>query len=192
MKFTISLITAALVSIVHASAVSLPQVDAADSAEVRLGYAWQAKACGDPRTAVPLYRAWNGQSADHFYTTNADEVQNAVTRLGYTAEGITGYVFSKKQPATVPLYRLWQGSVSDHFYTTSAPERDNAISRLGYVSEGVVGWVYPNTKCGLLALYRSYNGPGTDHFYTMSAAEKDNAVNGGWTYEGVAGYIFPY
>jgi hypothetical protein len=148
--------------------------------------------CGDPRVALPLLRAYNSAVADHFYTTDAAEMKRAVTQLGYTAESTTGYVFSKQQPSTVPFYRLYNGVHTDHFYTTSARERDNAVARLGYTSEGTVGFIYPNVDCGGLPLYRSYQGTAVDHFYTMSAAERDSAKGGGWAFENVAGYMFPY
>ena len=119
-------------------------------------------------------------------------MQNAVTRLGYSAEGTTGYIFSNQQPGSVPLFRLYSASGTDHFYTTNAQERDNAVATLGYTSEGTAGYIYPDTRCGGLPLYRSYNGQGIDHFYTMSATEWDNAVSGGWAEEGITGYMFPY
>ncbi|KAG6911080.1 hypothetical protein DXG01_004595 [Tephrocybe rancida] len=143
--------------------------------------------CGDPGATLPLLRAWSLSVTDHFYTTSASEMQNAVTNLGYVAEGTTGYVFTNQQPSTVALFRLYSPGAQDHFYTTNAAERDNAIHSLGYTSEGVVGYIYPNTACGGLPLYRSYNGAGRDHFYTMSAAEKDSAQKGGWAFEGITG-----
>ena len=42
--------------------------------------------------SVPLYRLYNGNIGDHFYTTNAAERDNAPQHLGYNYEGITGYV----------------------------------------------------------------------------------------------------
>jgi Repeat of unknown function (DUF5648) len=148
-------------------------------------------ACGDPKTAVPWLRAYNAKAIDHFYTTNVTEMQNAITNLGYSAEGITGLLFSDQEPSTVPLYRLYSDAGTDHFYTTAAKERDNAIANLGYVSEGITGYIYPDTNCSGLPLYRSYNAQGIDHFYTMSAAESDNAVAAGWAKEGITGYMIP-
>ncbi|KAF5376078.1 hypothetical protein D9615_007723 [Tricholomella constricta] len=184
MKFTFSL-TAALFSIAQVSAMALAEHNMLEARA-------PGQTCGDPKTALPLLRAWNGGIVDHFYTTNAAEMQRAVSSLGYVAEGTTGYVFSKQQTGTVPFFRLYHPGVRNHFYTTNAAERDNAVNRLGYASEGVVGYVYPNTACGGLPLYRSYHGGGQDHFYTMSAAERDSAKGGGWAYEGIAAYTFPY
>lgn len=119
-------------------------------------------------------------------------MQNAIANLGYTDEGITGYIFSNQQLATVPLYRLYSGTGTDHFYTTSASERDNAVANLAYTFEGVAGYIYPDTTCGLLPLYRSYSEQGIDHFYTMNLPEANTAVGNGWAKEGITGYMFPY
>ncbi|KAG6808324.1 hypothetical protein H0H92_004524 [Tricholoma furcatifolium] len=186
MKVTLAL-TSLLFAFSQSSALSVNVHNSPDIVEA------PAAECGDPRTMLPFLRAWNAALVDHFYTTNAAEMQNAVTNLGYVSEGTTGYIFSSQQPATVAFYRLYNPTVNDHFYTTSASERDNAIQNLGYNSEGTAGFIYPtNTTCSGLPLYRSYNGPGTDHFYTMSAAERDSAAAGGWAYEGIAGYMFPF
>ncbi|KAF8064068.1 hypothetical protein FPV67DRAFT_1563158 [Lyophyllum atratum] len=187
MKFTLSL-AAALICIAQASALTVKQRDEVTSLEART----PGPACGDPRTALPLLRAWRNDVSDHFYTTDAAEMNNAVSRLGYVAEGTTGYVFSEQQPGTVPLYRLYKQLDTDHFYTTSASERDYAVSGYKYTSEGVVGYVYADTACGGLPLYRSYNLAKADHFYTMSASERDSAQGTGWAPEGIAAYILPY
>ncbi|CAA7264982.1 unnamed protein product [Cyclocybe aegerita] len=52
------------------------------------GYIYQNANCG----GVPLYRLYSGSSVDHFYTTSASERDNAIRNLGYTDEGISGYV----------------------------------------------------------------------------------------------------
>ena len=54
----------------------------------------------DPQNAsiIPLYRYWNGK--EHFYTTNAQEIETTTYGLkglhGYTSEGIQCYVFNSK------------------------------------------------------------------------------------------------
>ena len=50
--------------------------------------------CG--QGTVPLYRYWKASGADHFYTTNINEIGTAqpgkVGKYGYKSEGITCYV----------------------------------------------------------------------------------------------------
>ncbi|KAF8870182.1 hypothetical protein BD779DRAFT_612568 [Infundibulicybe gibba] len=146
--------------------------------------------CADNSKAVPFLRAYNPTLTDHFYTTSAPELDNAVKNLGYANEGSVGRIWTTQQPGTVPLYRLYSDSGTDHFYTTSAPERDNAVANLGYKFESTAGFVYPAAMCGAVPLYRLYSPSATDHFYTPSASERGNAANSlGYSNEGVAGYI---
>ncbi|KAG6860493.1 hypothetical protein C0995_010530 [Termitomyces sp. Mi166 len=188
MKFTL-VFASALIGISQASALVFSRDNATANVENK---AEVAAACSDPRNTLPLLRANNGAIQDHFYTTNAGEMQNAITKLGYSGEGTTGYLFIRSQTGNVPFYRLYQPTVRDHFYTTSAPERDNAVRLYGYTYEGIAGYCYPDTSCGGLPLYRSWNPSAGDHFYTMSEAEKNSAQAGGWNYEGVACYMYPY
>lgn len=142
---------------------------------------------------VPLYRLYQPTIIDHFYTTNISEAQNAIQHLGYNDEGVAARIWPSHAFGTVPLYRLYSPGATDHFYTTNSAERNNAISHLGYNDEGIAGYVYPNRGHGHggAPLYRLYSSGGTDHFYTMSPAERDNAVaHDGYTYEGIAAYVF--
>lgn len=85
--------------------------------------------------AVPLYRYWNPQISDHFYTTDWNEL--GVGRFGWSLEKIEGYVFSTQLPGTVPLYRYWSASSSDHFYTTDWNE----------LGEGNNSWTFERIQC---------------------------------------------
>ncbi|KAH7717565.1 hypothetical protein AAVH_14980, partial [Aphelenchoides avenae] len=140
--------------------------------------------CKKSATAL-FYRAYQADVHDHFFTTNADEFQNAIKNLGYKNEGIVGFILTAKAPSSVELYRLYHVEQHDHFYTTSQPERANAISQLGYKDEGIAGYVYQASGAAcpcpdLRPLYRVYKGaPEVDHHYTMDAAEKAQAIAGG-------------
>ncbi|THH12952.1 hypothetical protein EW146_g7219 [Bondarzewia mesenterica] len=150
--------------------------------------------CDYSSSAIPLYRGYTPSGTDHFYTTNAAEMENAVDKLGFTSEGDAAYVFGSHSSytSTIPLYRMYSSSAVDHFYTTSASERDNAVNNLGYSDEGIAAFVYSSNICGSIPLYRVYSPGATDHFYTTSASERDNAVvNLGYNDEGVAAYVLP-
>lgn len=71
------------------------------------------KLCGDPRLAVSLLRAYNPIGLDHFYTTDVEEFQNAITKLGYIDEGTTGYLFPSQEPHTSPFYRMFNAAIID-------------------------------------------------------------------------------
>jgi hypothetical protein len=55
-----------------------------------LGFISPAPICG----AVPLHRLYHAPSNNHFYTLSEGERDNAVANLGYTSEGIYGYVWT--------------------------------------------------------------------------------------------------
>ena len=96
----------------------------------------------DPFASVPLYRLYG--NGFHFYTTSLPEAQAAAANLGYTMEGVTGYVQTASYiPGATPLYRLLSRDTGGHFYTISAPERDNAVANLHYNDEGIAAYVYP-------------------------------------------------
>ncbi|KAF9552708.1 hypothetical protein CPC08DRAFT_646552, partial [Agrocybe pediades] len=95
----------------------------------------------------------------------------------------------------VPFFRLWQPQIKDDFYTTGVDEKNQAIAFLGYQDEGIAGYLWPNTTAPIpnqaIPLYRLLNSQIGDHFYTTSAPERDNAVlNGGYTNQGIAGYVY--
>lgn len=134
-------------------------------------------------TGMALINALAGY-VDHFYTTSADERDNAVKIYGYRFEGIACNVFAAPQTGTVPLHRLVKET---HFYTISDAERDNAISNLGYVSEGEACFVY-SAPTGTVPLYRLVK---VGHFYTISLPERDNAIAVfGFLPEDIACHVF--
>lgn len=92
----------------------------------------------------------------------------------------------------IPLYRMWKPAVRDHFYTVEANEYDRAARDFGYTKEGIAGYVFSSPQAGAAPLFRLWNTHIADHFYTLSAEERDSAVRGGYTFEGLAGYIYPY
>ena len=86
-------------------------------------------------SSVPVYRLYNSQTGDHFYTTS-DIEKDSVVRTGYMYEGIGFYAFDSQVSLSVPVHRLYNSKTGDHFYTTSAIERDSVV-RTGYMYEGI-------------------------------------------------------
>ena len=105
---------------------------------------------------VPLYRYWQPTIADHFYTTNANEIGNngnpgLNVRHGYVYEGITGYIGDSKKPNNRAFYRYWNPLNTDHFYTANANELGNNGNpglnvRHGYRYEGIAGYVFTDVS----------------------------------------------
>ena len=135
-----------------------------------------------PAKTVDMYRLYNPNSGEHFYTANAAEKDNLVS-LGWKYEGI-GW----KAPATsnTPVYRVYNPNAGDHHYTTNKAERDNLIS-VGWKDEGI-GWYSDDAQS--LPIFRQYNPNAVAgaHNFTSSKGENDWLVSVGWKGEGIGWY----
>lgn len=140
-----------------------------------------------PTSAVAMYRLYNPNSGEHFYTASKAE-RDSVVAAGWKYEGIGWYA---PKTSNTPVYRLYSGT--DHHYTMSVSERDWLIS-VGWKYEGT-GWYSDDSKG--VALYRQFN-PNVDpsaarnnsgsHNYTTSKSENDYLVSVGWRAEGIGWY----
>ena len=133
-------------------------------------------------SGVTMYRLYNPNSGEHFYTKNASEKSGLVT-AGWKDEGI-GWIAPEK--SDTPVYRLYNENAGDHHYTMNASERDGLIGA-GWKDEGT-GWYSDDNKT--VPLYREYNPnavTGT-HNYTTDKAEHDSLVKAGWKDEGIGWY----
>lgn len=80
-----------------------------------------------------MYRMYNPNSGEHFYTANVMEMSN-LHRIGWNYEGV-GWIAPASGPS---VYRLYNPNAGDHHYTMRAEEKDHLVS-LGWRYEGV-GW----------------------------------------------------
>jgi streptogramin lyase len=134
-----------------------------------------------------VYRLWNPTTTDHFYTTNLDEVLNAVDQGKYTAEGVG---FSSPQGDGLAVYRGWNPNIGDHFYTTNLDEFNKAVNNFGYVNEGIAFYAISDPVIGQ-EVYRAWNPTIGNHFYTTNLDEFNQAIsNYGYINEGVAFYAY--
>jgi Astacin (Peptidase family M12A)/Repeat of unknown function (DUF5648) len=138
-----------------------------------------------PQTAR-LFRYWNAQIGDHFYTTSWAELGGG--RHGWAYEGVQCYIFPNPATGSTPLFRYWNATATDHFYTTNWNEL--AAGRHGWVLEGIQGYVYATQQPDTVPLYRYWNAQIGDHFYTTNWNELGSG-NHGWVYEGVQCYVYP-
>jgi C1A family cysteine protease len=137
-----------------------------------------------PSSTTALYRYWNSDAGDHFYTTDWNELGNG--NYGWAFEGIQCYVRPSQAANTVPLYRYWNSDAGDHFYTTDWNELGNG--NYGWAFEGIQCYVYPAPANDTLPLFRYWNGDIGDHFYTTSWDELGRG-NYGWGFEGIQCYV---
>ena len=129
-----------------------------------------------------MYRLYNPNSGEHFYTGRAAE-RDYLDRIGWNYEGV-GWV----APVTskTPVFRLYNKNAGDHHYTMNPDEKDMLV-RLGWKYEGI-GWYSDDKK--RVPLYRQYNpnARAGSHNYTTNKRENDYLASIGWRAEGIAWY----
>lgn len=131
-----------------------------------------------------MYRLYNPNTGEHFYTASYYEA-NSIVKAGWQYENVG---WTAPTSSNTPVFRLYNPYVygGDHHYTTSSVERDSLVAA-GWRYERI-GW-YSDDAQGV-PLYRQYNPnavTGT-HNYTTSKQENDSLVAAGWRAEGVAWY----
>jgi hypothetical protein len=153
--------------------------------------------------SMPIYRYYQEQHHDHFYTINAGEIGTThhghTGNHGYKCEGVLGYAYPADH-AVNHVYRYFHEGNKDHFYTTNASEigttAHGQVGNHGYKSEGEAFHIFTNHHHGLVPVYRYYHEQNKDHFYTANAGEIGTTTPGqhgnhGYKCEGVLGYLSP-
>lgn len=130
--------------------------------------------------SVEMYRLYNPNSGEHFYTSSADE-RNRLVESGWTYENVAW----NAPKSGIPVYRLYNPNAGDHHYTTNAGEK-KALIKAGWKDEGI-GWY--SSKTGK-PVYREYNpnAKAGSHNYTTNKKENDYLISIGWKYEGIGWY----
>lgn len=98
---------------------------------------------------VPLYRIYNAQTSEHFYTTDRAE-RDSICSIGWVYEGVGWMVplFSD-----LPVFRLYNPYAGDHHYTLSVIERDNLVEH-EWRFEGISHYSAVDEA---IPVYRQYN-----------------------------------
>jgi hypothetical protein len=135
-----------------------------------------------------LFRLYNTQSGDFFYTIDPNE-----SAANYTRQGIAGFTSIVQAPNTFALYRLLSPDGLWHFYTANFDEMLH-LRNLNppWTPEPTCGYVYTAAPVGPQPFYRSYNPLTGGHLYTLNITEHDNAtILDGYRGDGMSGYIWP-
>ncbi|GAB2025291.1 hypothetical protein OfM1_13620 [Lactovum odontotermitis] len=120
---------------------------------------------------VNIYRLYNPNSGEHFYTSTKFE-RNSLVDSGWDYEGV-GWA----APETgAPVYRLYNPNSGDHYYTSSDFERDNLVAQ-GWNYEGIY-W-QSGGPVGVSVAYNP-NALSGVHNFTTSQTEETNLLNNGW------------
>lgn len=132
-----------------------------------------------------MYRVYNPNSGEHFYTSNKAEKDHLVN-LGWKYEGIG---WKAPTVSNFPVYRLYNANGGEHHYTMNVAEKNNLV-KLGWKYEGI-GWFSadPNDS-NSVPLLREYNpnALANNHNYTTSKPEHNWLISLGWKDEGKAWY----
>ena len=133
-------------------------------------------------TKVSMYRLYNPNSGEHFYTKDVSE-RNKLSSLGWKYEGI-GWI--APVISSTPVFRLYNPNAGEHHYTTDTKERNNLV-KVGWKYEGI-GWYSDDAKT--VPVYREYNPNAfsCNHNYTTDKKENDWLVSLGWKAEGIGWY----
>ena len=126
---------------------------------------------------TPMYRLYNPNSGEHFYTGSIEERDN-LSGLGWNYEGVA---WNAPTNTGTPVYRMFNPNSGDHHYTMSQQEVED-LKAIGWRYEGVC-W----NSGGNVPQFRLYN-PNADcgsHHYTSSEDERDKLVALGWNWEGI-------
>lgn len=102
----------------------------------------------------------------------------------------TAYV---PRPSYVAAYQTYNASITDYLYTTSITESNASLSS-GYANRSVPFYIEQYPQAHTIALHRYWKGaPSTEHVYITDQYPQDliNVTQAGYTYEGIAGYIYP-
>ena len=144
---------------------------------------------GPTLTNDVVYRFYNSQTQQHFYTANTaerDMLKNTPS-IGYSFEGGAFGASLSTGPGLLPLYRFYAGASQDHFYTTSESEKNSLISntKSGYGFEGVAFYVYGAGSSADSNVNRYYNAKIGQHLFTGNTSEIAG-LSKDWVSEGVA------
>ena len=146
----------------------------------------------EDRTVMHMFRMYDPNSGEHFYTGSVEERENLVA-AGWNYEGV-GFTFSRT--TGLPVYRLYDPYCGEHLYTMETPEK----TRLQFNGKDLYGcegrlWLYEgiafnsayDTEVPQYRLRNPNAFRGAYHF-TSSAEERDNLIAAGWIYEGICFY----
>lgn len=135
-----------------------------------------------PETEKELYRVYNPNSGEHFFTESLEEY-NWLEEQGWTQEDLAWLIPTEGEE----VYRLYNPNAGDHFYTKSIVEYD-WLYKQGWIQEGTAFLSSDDTTA---PVYRSYNKNAVAagaHMFTFSKSEHDGLVNFGWINEDVQFY----
>ena len=144
--------------------------------------------CGDvrkvnkARPTMSMYRMYDPNSGEHFYTGSMEERRNLVA-AGWKYEGV-GFTFPLNTGD--PVHRLYDPITGEHLYTMDKAEM-NMLLEQGWKYEGIAFNSGYETEVPQYRLHNPNAKRGAYHF-TASVEERDFLISLGWEYQGIGFY----
>ena len=135
--------------------------------------------------SVPMFRMYNPNSGEHFYT-GSEEERNNLVKVGWKYEGV-GF---NAPVIGEPVYRIYEPTSGEHLYTMDRSEVYDLLND-GWNYESVA---WNSAEQDEIVQYRLRNpnsNCGRYHF-TSSKEERDNLISLGWINEGIGWYSCLY
>ena len=151
-------------------------------------YDYKCNICGSIRSVdmtrpmVDMFRMYDPNSGEHFYTGSIEERQNLIN-AGWKYEGV-GFTF----PLTTgkPVHRLYDPITGEHLYTMDENEKNMLLAR-GWNYEGIAFNSGFENEVPQHRLHNPNATRGAYHF-TASIEERDDLIRAGWEYQGIGWY----
>ncbi len=151
-------------------------------------YDYKCDVCGKERTVdmtrpmVDMFRMYDPNSGEHFYTGSTVERQNLIN-AGWKYEGV-GFTFP--QTTGDPVHRLYDPITGEHLYTMNVSEMNRLLAQ-GWNYEGIA---FNSGFENEVPQYRLYNPNATRgaYHFTASVEERDFLIRIGWVYQGIGWY----
>ena len=143
----------------------------------------RAIAASSDEDTTAIFRMYNKNSGEHFYTTNEEEAAH-ITSIGWLYEGV-GWTAPKRSKS--PVYRVYNPNSGDHLFTLDRIEYRYLVS-LGWHDEGIAFYSDDEKTIPIYRQYAPFRETG-NHNYTTDPEEDRWLVNDiGWSGEGVSLY----
>lgn len=167
---------------------ALANLTASDIAGIRALYGPSTLSIKEAGVSA-VYRFYDTQTQDHFYTVSAAEKQQIIATIPhYVLEGVS-WATPDKGTGTHDVFRFYNATSKDHFFTDDVAERDSILKNLPtYAYEGVAFQAYDaDTSSDTITLARFYNTATHLHHFAPegeAAGIRQGAAGAGWVDEG--------
>ncbi len=131
-----------------------------------------------------VYRMYNPNSGEHFYTMVAEE-RDFLVSVGWNYESESCYTAPGADSDALPVYRLYNPNGNSHHFTMDKEEA-LFVKNAGWIYEGISFYAYKKDSGKGVPVYRAYNPNDGHHNFTTDRKEQDFIVGLGWSDEGIA------